>query len=264
MKKKSAGTSKAALPARIRPSGPRDEAEAAVVAHYSRKWRAHLAPSFKPSKLRGDLEIDHPDHNTGLILIAEALGGPHPDAVASLIRRLKIGAMNRELLVSAERVNGSLATIKGVEPRDAIELMIAEQLAALHHQVLDAIRRLAIVTTPEARDAEMRAVSKLSRAFAQLVEALKRHRSTGEQSVRVLHQHVHSGGQAVGIAATGGTTRGTTEIHEQPHRPTLTETSGSTTMPCEVQIDGPALSVAGDQGPADLPGSRGKGRRTEG
>ena len=47
--------------------------------------------------------------------------------------------------------------------------------------------------------------NKLMRTFAAQIEALKRHRSAGEQNVVVKHVHVYPGGQAVvGNVNTGG------------------------------------------------------------
>ena len=49
-----------------------------------------------------------------------------------------------------------------------------------------------------------RAFNKLARTFTAQVEALKRYRSRGEQTVRVEHVHVNEGGQAIiGDVSTG-------------------------------------------------------------
>ena len=55
------------------------------------------------------------------------------------------------------------------------------------------------------QDSAERAYNKLARTFASQVEALKRYRSAGEQTVRVEHVTVNEGGQAiVGNVAHGG------------------------------------------------------------
>jgi hypothetical protein len=52
-------------------------------------------------------------------------------------------------------------------------------------------------------------VNKLARTFAAQVEALKRHRSAGEQTIKVEHVTVNEGGQAVvGIVHPQGGERG--------------------------------------------------------
>ena len=59
--------------------------------------------------------------------------------------------------------------------------------------------------------------NKLSRTWATLLEALKRHRGKGQQKVTVEHVNVHAGGQAVvGVGERpGGGERSRSE--EQPH-----------------------------------------------
>jgi hypothetical protein len=49
---------------------------------------------------------------------------------------------------------------------------------------------------PHQQDSAERAFNKLARTFAAQVEALKRYRSGGEQTVRVEHVTVNEGGQA--------------------------------------------------------------------
>ena len=51
--------------------------------------------------------------------------------------------------------------------------------------------------TFEGRDMNLRHASRLSRAFATQVEALKRYRTGGQQKVTVEHVTVNQGGQAI-------------------------------------------------------------------
>ena len=57
--------------------------------------------------------------------------------------------------------------------------------------------RLAHVKTIPQQDSAERAFNKLGRTFAAQVEALKRYRSRGDQTVRVEHVTVNEGGQAI-------------------------------------------------------------------
>ena len=83
--------------------------------------------------------------------------------------------------------------------------MLAAQMAATHNATMTFARRLAHVENIPQQDSAERAYNKLARTFAAQVEALKRYRSAGEQTVRVEHVHVHEGGQAiVGSVAHGG------------------------------------------------------------
>jgi hypothetical protein len=90
-----------------------------------------------------------------------------------------------------------LAVVKGVEPRDQIEALLAAQMAAVHMASMTLARRLAHVDNIPQRDSASNAFNKLTRTFAAQVEALKRYRSGGEQKMTVQHVHVADGGQAI-------------------------------------------------------------------
>ena len=97
-----------------------------------------------------------------------------------------------------------LSMVKGVQPRDQIEAMLAAQMAAVHKATMTFARRLNNVDNIPPQDSAERAFNKLARTFAAQVEALKRYRSAGDQTVRVEHVTVNEGGQAiVGNVSTG-------------------------------------------------------------
>src|SRR5262249_28623851 len=116
-----------------------------------------------------------------------------------------------------------LAAIRGINPRDEVESMLAAQMAAVHVATMTFVRRLASTEIIAEADSAERVLNKLARTFATQVEALKRYRTGGEQRVTVEHVHVHSGGQAiVGNVAPGTQDRGKgvggdQENGEQPH-----------------------------------------------
>ena len=87
--------------------------------------------------------------------------------------------------------------VKGIEPRDQIETMLAAQMAAVHAASMTMARRLATAENIEQQDCAERAFNKLTRTFAVQVEALKNYRSKGEQKMTVQHVHVAEGGQAI-------------------------------------------------------------------
>jgi len=58
--------------------------------------------------------------------------------------------------------------------------------------------------TDYGREVSVNRANRLLRTFAAQVEALKKHRSKGEQHFTVEHVHVHSGGQAVVGAVNQG------------------------------------------------------------
>jgi transcriptional regulator with AAA-type ATPase domain len=100
--------------------------------------------------------------------------------------------------VADERaLNFMLSIVKGVQPRDQLEAMLATQMAAIHELILTYARRLAHTETMPQQDSAERALNKLARTFTTQMEALKRYRSSGEQKVTVQHVSVSDGGQAI-------------------------------------------------------------------
>ena len=103
--------------------------------------------------------------------------------------------------------NDPLDTKPGVEidlAEDQLETMLAAQMAAVHNATMTFARRLAHVENIQQQDSASRAFNQLARTFTAQMDALKRHRSSGQQVV-VKHVTVENGGQAiVGNVETGG------------------------------------------------------------
>ncbi len=98
-----------------------------------------------------------------------------------------------------------MAIVAELAPNDAVEAMLATQMAAIHIAMMRQSRMLACVYSIELLDLHERALNKLARTFAAQTEALRKHRSGGQQKMVVEHVHVHSGGQAiVGPVTKGG------------------------------------------------------------
>ena len=83
-----------------------------------------------------------------------------------------------------------VSVVKGIQPRDQIETMLAAQMAAVHMATMRFARRLAHVDNIPQQDSAERAFNKLARTFAAQMEALKRYRTGGEQKVSVQHVSV--------------------------------------------------------------------------
>ena len=165
------------------------------------------APSIKV--IRGkdgidQLDLDHPDRLVAACLLADALGTRDHDFLGGILGQLA-NVASQGKVVDETGLNFMLSMVKGVEPRDQIEAMLAAQMAATHMQVMTFARRLKGVENIPQQDSAERAYNKLCRTFATQVEALKRYRSAGEQTVRVEHVTVNEGGQAiVGNVSAGG------------------------------------------------------------
>ena len=171
-------------------------------------------PCMKVSEKDGVTQIapDHPDLAVGHALLMKALGTVDRDFMDGLLGQLA-NAGTHGRTVDGRGLNFMLSVVKGVEPKDQVEAMLAAQMAAVHMSTMTFARRLARVENIPQQDSAERAFNKLARTFAAQVEALKRYRSGGEQTVRVEHVTVNEGGQAiVGNVSHGG--RGSPEKME--------------------------------------------------
>jgi hypothetical protein len=142
----------------------------------------------------------------------ESFGTVEPDFLDGLLLQLaNVGMEGRG--VDERWLNFMLSVVKGIEPHDQVEAMLAAQMAAVHNATMTFARRLNHVENIPQQDSAERAFNKLARTFAAQVETLKRYRSEGGQTVRVEHVTVNEGGQAiVGNVSPGG--RGRLEKQE--------------------------------------------------
>ena len=90
-----------------------------------------------------------------------------------------------------------LSIIRDMAPRDPVERMLAVQMAATHVATIRAGRWLANTENIPQVQAHYTGFNKLARTFAAQVEALRKHRTGGEQRVTVQHVNVSDGGQAI-------------------------------------------------------------------
>lgn len=142
------------------------------------------------------LSYDHVDQDVGLALLADAVASDDPDFVNGLLGQL-LNAAKKNGKVSEADFGFLLSVVKGVKPRDQLESMLAAQMAAIHDATMTLARRLNNVENIAQQDSALNGLTKLARTFATLLDALKRHRSGGEQKVIVQHVNVNDGGQAI-------------------------------------------------------------------
>ncbi len=157
-----------------------------------------VTPRVKVSEKGGVVQLlpDHPDFAVGHILLMEALGATELEFLNGLLWQLA-NAGSQEKSVDESGLNFMLSVVKGIEPKDQVETMLAAQMAAVHMATMTSARRLNHVENIAQLDSNERAFNKLARTFAAQVEALKRYRTGGEQRMTVEHVHVHQGGQAI-------------------------------------------------------------------
>jgi hypothetical protein len=92
----------------------------------------------------------------------------------------------------------AFVVLGGIGPRDQLEELLAVQMLGTHNLAMQFLARAALKEqTVDGVNMNVDRATKLLRTFAMQMEALKRHRSEGEQRVIVKHVNVHEGGQAI-------------------------------------------------------------------
>lgn len=211
------------------------------------------------------MSVDHPDALTGQLLIMEAIGTRDPYFYDVFMSQLfNAGTQGRK--PDPRGINFMLSVVKGIEPRDQVEAMLGAQMAAVHSATMTFARRLAHVENIPQQDAAEKAFNKLARTFAMQMEALKRYRSTGTQSVVVQHVNVNHGGQAivgnVGSRATPGR-GGEEKAGEQPHAKQITDAPFAA-MPSPIEEDRRTMQESGGERLSGMPDARRPRRRAAG
>jgi hypothetical protein len=153
------------------------------------------------------LVLDHPEPYYGCFLLMKALGSLDPDFYQGFVPQLAKAATLGQS-VDEVSLNFMIAVIKGIEPRDQLEAMLAAQMGAIHMLTMDFAGRLGNADNFPQKDFAERTLNKLARTFAAQMETLKRYRSDGSQRVRVEHVTVNDGGKAAIVGTVTHHNRG--------------------------------------------------------
>ena len=142
-------------------------------------------------------------------ILLDAFGTTSKDFLASELNRLSNSQLSAGQLHTAQtEMNAALAAIDGTRPENEMTAMLASQMAATHSLAMDMLGRTRRARTPEQMQAHGALATKLLRTFTAQTEALAKIKRGGEQTVRVEHVHVYSGGQAIVGAVSNRKTEG--------------------------------------------------------
>ena len=178
--------------------GPTPQEQAILDAQRQRRRARPPAPRVTVRQQNGTsvLGPDHADVATGGALLMEAVGTSSMDFLSPFITQLN-SVSSKGSAVDEHELNFMLSVVKGIEPKDEIEAMLAAQMAAVHMATMTFARRLNHVDSIPQQDSAERAFNKLARTFTTQMEALKRYRTGGQQKVTVEHVTVNEGGQVI-------------------------------------------------------------------
>ena len=90
-----------------------------------------------------------------------------------------------------------LSAVAEIRPRDTFERLLSVQMAATHLAMIRSGRWLANSERVDQVQAHYNGYTKLARAYVSQMEALRKHRNGGKQTVTVQHVNVQDGGQAI-------------------------------------------------------------------
>lgn len=234
-------------------------ADTALVRDQDQRAKArHAAPRIKVASQKGKqvrIAPDHPDEMVWRSAVECAMGTIDWGFAEAMLGQV-MNTSGPIAPVDAAAVNFGLAAMHGIAPRDEAEAMLAAQMVATYIASMTMLRRLNTSESLGQQDSAANAATKLARTYTGQMEALKRYRSRGEQTVRVEHVHVAAGGQAiVGAVSYGGTTGGSSENGGRPHAQGLLTDAHESAMPCpDTARD--AVPVADGEGPEAVPHAR--------
>jgi hypothetical protein len=189
-----------------KPYDPTPRECAAVKASFAKQEEKTPAPRVKIEIEAGLVKIrpDHPLPSVGIRLLMEATGTTDPTFLRALLYQLAdAAAMDGK--TNESDVNFMLSVVTGAEPKDQFEAMLATQMAVVHMRTMSFGHKLANAEYLPQQDSAERGFNKLARTFTMQIEAFKRYRTGGQQTVTVEHVTVNEGGQAiVGNVTHGG------------------------------------------------------------
>lgn len=106
-------------------------------------------------------------------------------------------------------MNAAAATLCDLGPRDALEVLLMSQMTACFYNNMKILTKLQSVTDIGAQERHLNISVRLQRTFLLQIEALKKYRSGGKQTIIIKRIAVNEGGQAVigsSISTQGGGT----------------------------------------------------------
>jgi hypothetical protein len=145
-----------------------------------------LAPHTPPGETKPYLER-----------VAQALGVKDKDCAAMLMSQLPV-ANYKFTPGNAVLINGLVAAVSEINPRDPVESMLAAQMVSCHTQVMRLLEKVA--TKDLAADLTvryLRLADRLARTYARQMEVLSSYRRKGSQKMTVEHITINDGGQAI-------------------------------------------------------------------
>jgi hypothetical protein len=142
-----------------KPYEPTPSERETLKSYFARRDKRKPAPRMKvKADAKGvvNVEFHHPDRSIGQWLLMDAIGTADSEFMDGLLKQL-VNAGTQGRTVDENGVTFMLSIVKGIEPRDQVETMLAAQMAAVHNATMTFARRLAHVDNIPQQDSAERA-----------------------------------------------------------------------------------------------------------
>lgn len=151
-------------------------------------------------KVTGSSEDGHDVILSTKDALEKIFGTHHPEMAKALLSHcLKVLRANEasDEFGSSDERGFMLSAVAEIRPRDTFERMLAVQMASTHVAMIRSGQWLANSDRVDQVQAHYNGYTKLARAYVSQMEALRKHRTGGRQTVTVQHVNVEDGGQAI-------------------------------------------------------------------
>lgn len=149
--------------------------------------------------------LDKKRGRKALLALHSVTGLRNSDAAFMLLDQLLRLSASDFSRLDPSKADAALALMDELKPSDGPEAMLAAQMVAVHYAAMQCFSRAMLEDQSlVGRELNLKHGGKLSRIYAQQVEALDKHRRKGQQTVVVEHVHVNDGGQAIVGSVSAG------------------------------------------------------------
>ena len=147
------------------------------------------------------------DEELGILALTSSFGVENGEFLIQqlngLLQASGTGNDSRDEL--GKKATADIGIVAALEPRDAIESMLAAQMVATHRAIMKAAQQLNHAESIEPSNSAGNRMTKLMNMYTRQIETLNKHRGKGQQKMTVEHVHVNEGGQAIiGNVERGG------------------------------------------------------------
>ena len=166
-----------------------------------------------------DVYPPHSDAKGMACQLNDLFGTTAEDFVSRSLLALANQNVDKQGVTNVPGLNGSLALVAAIDPRNELEASLALQMVATHDLTMAMLTRTRNAEYVDSMREYGNLATKLSRTFTMQMKALAEWRRGGEQVVR--HIHVYEGGQAV-VAETVNVGGQNANLADQCHAPFAT------------------------------------------